>query len=90
MPRVFISYRREDTLSAAGRLADYLSQNLGKKNVFFDIDTIRAGEDFAKKIDDAVSSYDVLIAVIGAGWAGPTGKLRLNSPNAYCLSVLSH
>ena len=51
MPKkVFISYRREDTASAAGRVYDRLARLLTKSNVFFDVSTIGGGEDFVQRI----------------------------------------
>jgi hypothetical protein len=38
MPRIFISYRREDSEHIAGRLYDRLHAHFGRDNVFMDID----------------------------------------------------
>jgi hypothetical protein len=38
--KVFISYRRDDTSGEAGHLAADLRKQLGRVNVFIDIDTI--------------------------------------------------
>jgi hypothetical protein len=49
--------------------------------MFMDIDTIPPGADFTEVIDEAVSSCDVLIAVIGKQWltaADSSGKRRLD------------
>ena len=48
--RVFISYRREDTAPAAGRVYDRLCQLLSKPNVFFDVSTIAGGEIFDRNV----------------------------------------
>jgi TIR domain len=66
--RIFISYRREDTLGHAGRLYDRLASRFGTENVFIDVDTIEPGLDFREIINEAVGSCDVLIAVIGKEW----------------------
>ena len=42
-PRVFVSYRREDTSHLAGRLSDRLAERLGSDNVFMDVDSIDPG-----------------------------------------------
>ena len=47
MPRVFISYRRDDSAGYAGRIYDILKATFGKHNVFIDIDVIEAGQNFA-------------------------------------------
>ena len=48
MPRIFISYRREDSSGHAGRLYDLFARHFGKDQVFMDIDTIRPGVDFVE------------------------------------------
>ena len=65
--RVFLSYRPDDTAADAGRLADNLRGHFGEEAVFIDIDT-SPGEDVRDAIRAAVSSCDVLIALIGKGW----------------------
>ena len=40
MPKVFISYRREDSAAEAGRILDKLVSKLGEPAIFFDINTI--------------------------------------------------
>jgi hypothetical protein len=44
--RMFISYRRDDAPSHAGRLYDALVERFGEENVFIDIDNIESGADF--------------------------------------------
>jgi hypothetical protein len=84
--RIFVSYRREDTSGHAGRLADALASRYGRDHVFIDVDTLRLGSPFADEIARAVTSCDVLIALIGRGWlvaAGPGGGRRLDDPGDY-------
>ena len=83
---VFISYRREETAPQAGRLYDALTHRFGEERVFMDIDSIGLGLDFMKVIDDAVSSCQVLLAVIGERWADHTdaaGARRLDDPQDF-------
>lgn len=84
MPRIFISYRREDSAPYAGRLHDRLSACFGSNQIFMDIDTIRPGEDFVGAITKAVDSCDTLIAIIGERWLDITdneGRRRLDNPD---------
>jgi hypothetical protein len=46
MPEIFLSYRRADAAGTAGRLFDRLSQHFGTGQVFRDIDSIEAGDNF--------------------------------------------
>jgi hypothetical protein len=66
--RIFLSYRREDTRHMAGRLADRLNLRFGPGTVFMDVDAIEPGADFRRSIAEAVSSCDLLIALIGPNW----------------------
>ena len=84
MGKVFISYRRADSDVASGRLADDLSDILGPGQVFRDIDSIEAGEDFPRALDRALDSCVVVLAVIGPRWSNATnekGERRLDDPD---------
>jgi tetratricopeptide (TPR) repeat protein len=86
MPRIFISYRREDSLPYAGRLFDGLAARFGDDQVFMDIDTIQPGDDFLAVIERKVDSCDALLAVIGNQWAksiDARGRRRIDNPDDY-------
>jgi hypothetical protein len=79
---VFISYRRQDAQSAAGRLADSLERRFGKQQIFRDVETIEPGVDFVDAIDKALSACQVMVAVIGRRWLGNVDEVnRLHQPN---------
>ena len=69
MPRIFISYRREETAYPAGWLFDRLGSRFGEDQIFKDVDSIDPGDDFMERITTAVGSCDVLLALIGDGVA---------------------
>jgi hypothetical protein len=71
---IFISYRRQDAQSAAGRLADSLERRFGKEQIFRDVETIQPGVDFVEAIEGALSSCSVMLAVIGRRWMGEAGE----------------
>jgi hypothetical protein len=84
--RVFISYRREDTASAAGRVYDRLCLLLKKPDVFFDVSAVRAGEDFEKSIVSAIGSSDAALVFIGDKWLAPVqpnNMVRIWEPGDY-------
>ena len=83
--RIFLSYRREDAAGHAGRLYDRLCQHFGEEHIFMDIDTIEPGDDFVEVIQNAVSSCDVLLAVIGKQWLGSAGatERRIDNPEDF-------
>ncbi|MBQ0943481.1 toll/interleukin-1 receptor domain-containing protein [Ideonella sp. 4Y16] len=68
MSSVFISYRRGDSESDAGRLAENLETLLGKDQVFRDHEDIAPGARFSEVLDQALSRADVAVVVIGPGW----------------------
>ena len=80
MAEIFLSYRRQDSQSATGRLADDLEAHFGDERVFRDHE-IAAGEDFVEAIRRSVESSTVLLAVVGPRWLGATdaaGRRRLD------------
>jgi hypothetical protein len=86
MQGVFISYRRQDSQSAAGRLADHLKEHMHGVPIFRDVETIEPGVDFVEAIGRALESCGVLLAVIGPRWANladGSGRRRLDDPDDY-------
>ena len=80
---IFVSYRRDDAAGHGGRLCDDLADRFGAAEVFHDIDSIAPGEDFVSSIQRAISSADVVLAVIGPDWATVSdsqGRPRLSDP----------
>ncbi|NQT16481.1 MAG: TIR domain-containing protein, partial [Planctomycetes bacterium] len=83
MPRVFLSYRRDDSQAITDRIYDRLVVRFSEENVFKDVDNVLLGRDFRKQIDDAVRKSDVVLAVIGPNWvnaADAYGRRRLEKP----------
>jgi len=70
--RIFISYRRDDTAPEAGRLYDRFGLMIGKKNVFQDVGTIDAGENFEEKIRTEMGRADAILVLIGKRWMAPS------------------
>ena len=86
MPKIFLSYRRDDSAGYAGRVAERLSQAFGHASVFRDVDDIKPGVDFTEEIGRAVGHCDVLIALIGPHWltaADSAGRRRLDNPQDF-------
>ena len=83
MPKIFISYRRNDSATSAGRIYDRLEGHFGQGQVFMDVDAIRPGLNFVEVVQEAVSVCDGLVAVIGREWlqaSDTTGGRRLEDP----------
>jgi glycerophosphoryl diester phosphodiesterase len=84
--RVFISYRRQETAWPARQLYDLLVAELGADRVFKDVDNIEPGDDFVERIQWAVGSCQVLLALIGPQWLtvkDAAGGRRLDDPTDF-------
>jgi hypothetical protein len=81
MPRITISYRRNDSDAITGRIFDRLVGHFGRDAVFRDIDNIPPGVDFRKHINKVIETTDVLLAVVGPQWLGksPDGISRIGA-----------
>jgi len=91
---VFVSYRRGDSADVTGRINDHLVHRFGNGAVFTDVDSIPLGVDFRQHLDKAVAQCEVLLAVVGPGWAAtsdssvggasmPSGKDLPDSMSAF-------
>ncbi len=69
--KVFISYRRADTAAPAGRLYDRFCRLIGPKNVFLDLGTIDAGENYEAKIKREIGKATAILVLIGNNWTAP-------------------
>ena len=65
---VFISYRRDDTETEAGRLADAIRVHFGEDSVFVDTSDTRFGAVWPDVLRKTVEQAAVVIAVIGPEW----------------------
>lgn len=68
--KVFISYRREDSLAYARLLKQSLAAYLDPAQIFMDLTDIRDGDDFVDRLETAIRDCDILLAVIGPQWSG--------------------
>src|SRR5438105_15115871 len=76
MPSIFISYRRDDSENATGRIHGIFVDRCGQDQVFRDTTDIGPGEPFPDRLRRAVGECRVVLAVIGPGWL----STRLNDP----------
>jgi tetratricopeptide (TPR) repeat protein len=82
-PRVFINYRREDTLGPAGALASTLRQSLEVGEVFFDHGGIQPGQAWPDRLRDEMQRATVVLVLIGKAWLNVSlsdGIRRLDEP----------
>lgn len=83
-PRVFISYRWEDTGETASRLARDIERSFGREAVFLDQERLEGGDDWPRRLRDEVSRASVVFVLVGARWLtitdAATGAPRLENP----------
>jgi len=85
--KIFLSYRRGDSADMSGRIFDHLERRFGRERLFMDVDSIPLGDDFRRRIDEALDQSGVLLAVIGDQWLSATARSgtvrRLDDPDDY-------
>jgi formylglycine-generating enzyme required for sulfatase activity len=84
--KVFISYRREQANWQAREIYRAFKQVLPPDHVFMDIDSIPPGVDFVEFLEDWVERCDVMLVLIGEGWAegvDKTERRRLENPDDF-------
>ena len=77
---IFISYRRDDSMGASGRVCDWLRIGFGRDRVFRDVDSMIPGF-WKPQIDLALAASKACVAVIGRRWADETNLPRLHDSN---------
>lgn len=68
MKGIFVSYRRKDRPYATSLLVDRLSERYGEDRIFHDLQDIDIGENFLDRINFALESCSILIAIVGPDW----------------------
>jgi hypothetical protein len=76
MPRIVISYRRDDSAAITGRIFDRLVARYGADTVFRDVDNIPLGIDFREHINSILAQTDITLVVVGKRWFGPLPRRR--------------
>jgi pterin-4a-carbinolamine dehydratase len=81
---IFVSYRREDSSDAAGRLKETIRHRFGEDFVFMDTSAIGPGDKWAARLQAALEASRVVLAVIGPGWLRASddwGSRRIDEPD---------
>ncbi len=75
MADIFVCYRRKDTAGHAGRLVRDLAHQFPASKIFHDMDSLGPGDRFHRKIDEALNSSEVFLAVVGPHWRSSIERL---------------
>jgi len=80
--KIFVNYRRDDSAPHALNVAQYLENTFGKRNIFIDIDRLRAGQEFETVLENKLRQCKVMLAIIGPNWvdARDGGSRRIDNP----------
>jgi hypothetical protein len=84
-PEIFMNYRRDETSAVAGRLRYRINARLGTL-AFMDIDSIEPGMDFGAVIQEAITSSDIMLVLMGEQWAAAadsSGRRHIDHPHDY-------
>lgn len=79
MPKIFISYRRQDNLTKTDLIYTSLKNWFGKENIFRDLNNIEPGSRFYTDIQYEIDKADVLLVFIGKEWLNLLKQRRQNS-----------
>jgi hypothetical protein len=83
---VFVNYRRDDTAGHAGRLETDLARRFGTENIFKDLSSLKGGDLFVQRIQEAIAAASTCIVLIGKRWLGLTndeGIRRIDLPGDF-------
>src|SRR5262245_9371640 len=82
--KIFINYRRDDSMDIAGRLRDRLALAFGWKNIVVGVDRISGGADPEEDQSNQVAACQAVLTVIGPNWLDAkdgSGQRLLRHPN---------
>jgi hypothetical protein len=77
----FVSYRRGQSEPAANTLREGLARRFGEEHVFMDTDAIDPGEEWPRRIVDAIESCRAMLVVIGPQWLEARGQDASRRPD---------
>jgi len=81
MSKVFISYRRADSVEWANRLYRHLSMRFGEDLIFQDVDDIHPGVNWLETIRSELHACQLFLILIGPNWlVDKQGRRRLDDP----------
>jgi formylglycine-generating enzyme required for sulfatase activity len=82
MPKIFISYRRQDSQYVTDNIYEHMVRHFGRDDVFLDVGSIPFGVDFREHLHDQIAAHDVVLVMIGPDWARIMAE-RTDQPNDF-------
>lgn len=93
LPLAFISYRRDDSAPSARSIAEAVQDEFGIESVFMDTEKIRVGDDWPRRLENALATARALVVVIGPIWlkiADNYGRRRLDQLDDWVRNEILH
>jgi formylglycine-generating enzyme required for sulfatase activity len=84
MGKIFINYRRVESLNQAQHLKTLFDGAFGAKRVFLDVRGIDGGENWLQTLERQVAACDAMVVLIGKEWTNlkdEHGNRRLDDPH---------
>jgi hypothetical protein len=81
--KIFISYRRDDSVDVTGRIYDWLQRHFGEQSLFRDYDSMPSGADFRQVLEQEVLACDVMLVIMGDRWDSDAMLKRLLDEDDY-------
>ncbi|MFN8530327.1 MAG: TIR domain-containing protein [Anaerolineae bacterium] len=84
MPRIFISYRRNDASETTLQIYERLARVYGRRSIFIDTNNIPLAKDFRAQIEAWLFHANIVLVVIGPKWENVTddkGQRRIWLPD---------
>ena len=84
--KIFINYRRVESLKDAQHLKTLFDKTFGAKRVFLDVRGIDGGANWFNTLERQVAASAAMVVLIGKDWADlkdDQGNRRLDDPNDY-------
>ncbi len=66
--KIFLSYRRSDSIDITGRIYDGLVARFSSELIFRDLNSIPLGTNFKRYLENVVSNCVVELIIIGPDW----------------------
>lgn len=77
-PKIFISYRQNDTSWACTRLYEHLAMIYGRASVFLDNESIPTASNYEEVIPARAKAADIMLVVMGEHWASEENLDKLH------------
>ena len=90
--KIFVCYRRDDTLGFAHAINTFLGDKYGEDNIFIDVDSIHPGKNFVDVLNETIEASNVMLVLIGPQWntiKDKRGRRRIDNAGDLNWPILS-